>query len=111
MRARVGAAVLAASLASFLVSSAPLLACQKCQFVEQGFKCAFSTVSCCAVINGSSCESGPCSGGCGALVWSEADAGLTLVPVAERCAAPAAPETAPAAEGKRARSVVLPARR
>jgi hypothetical protein len=107
MKARIAAAALMATVAAFVASPAPVFACQKCQFVEQGFQCTFSSVSCCAVINGNSCESGPCSIGCGSrfLPGVAPDSAVAQAGCSEPAALPSEDE------GKRARSVVLPARR
>ncbi len=74
-------------LSAFLVTAVPGYACQKCQFKPTGMECVVSVVSCCEVIDPSTCNFGPCAGGCGALLHGlkPQSTAKALVPLASSC--------------------------
>lgn len=88
-------------LFAFLVTAHPGNACEKCSVPPTGAICVFSAVSCCEVVDGSSCIVGSCSGGCGTLLHGlrpNATA-KALVPLARSCDSIAAlPEGVPGTE-------------
>lgn len=107
-------------LFAFLVTAHSGNACEKCQIPPTGATCVASVVSCCEVLDGSSCEVGPCAGGCGALLHGlrPNSTAKALVPFAGSCDSVAAlpqagsgTERTQRAPAVRFETVILEARR